>query len=280
MLRQALRQAAPRFGASPLGALRSLRVSAPAQQSEVTRSTTPGGGYVTTVDPSKFVDGESLTAHQARVRHADPANRTFNYAMIGAPRPARARRCSAPHAARRLRRSRVPLPPRFLSRQLDRPAAVGGAKFISASAWRLCLIKFLAQMNPAADVLAMASLEVDISKLSMGECITVKWRGKPVFIRSRTEDEIAEAADVNLAELRDPENDLDRVQKPETLIVLGVCTHLGCVPINKAGDYNGWFCPCHGSHYDTSGRIRKGPAPLNMEVPPYSFIEEEKLLIG
>ena len=171
------------------------------QQSEVTRSTTPGGGYVTTVDPSKFVDGESLTAHQARVRHADPANRTFNYAMIG------------------------------------------GAKFISASAWRLCLIKFLAQMNPAADVLAMASLEVDISKLSMGECITVKWRGKPVFIRSRTEDEIAEAADVNLAELRDPENDLDRVQKPETLIVLGVCTHLGCVPINKAGDYNGWFCP-------------------------------------
>ena len=114
-------------------------------------------------------------------------------------------------------RSRVPLPPHFLSRQLDRPAAVGGAKFISASAWRLCLIKFLAQMNPAADVLAMASLEVDISKLSMGECITVKWRGKPVFIRSRTEDEIAEAADVNLAELRDPENDLDRVQKPETL---------------------------------------------------------------
>merc|ERR1719454_2048886 len=114
MLRQALlRQAAPRFGASPLGA-RSLRVSAPAQQSEVTRSTTPGGGYVTTVDPSKFVDGESLTAHQARVRHADPANRTFNYAMIG------------------------------------------GAKFISASAWRLCLIMFLAQMNPAADVLAMA----------------------------------------------------------------------------------------------------------------------------
>ena len=91
---------------------------------------------------------------------------------------------------------------------------------------------------------------------------------------------IAEAANVNLAELRDPENDLDRVQNPETLVVLGVCTHLGCVPINKAGDYNGWFCPCHGSHYDTSGRIRKGPAPLNMEVPPYSFIEEEKLLIG
>ena len=91
----------------------------------------------------------------------------------------------------------------------------------------------------------------------MGECITVKRRGKPVFIRSRTEDEIAEAANVNLAELRDPENDLDRVQNPETLVVL-----VGCVPINKAGDYNGWFCRCHGSHYDTSGRIRKGPAPL------------------
>ena len=103
----------------------------------------------------------------------------------------------------------------------------------------------------------------------MGECITVKWRGKPVFIRSRTEDEIAEAADVNLAELPDPENDLDRVQNPETLVVLGVCTHLGCVPINKAGDYNGWFCPCHGSHYDTSGRIRKGPAPLTQHGGTY-----------
>ena len=158
-------------------------------------------------------------------------------------------------------------------------------------------------MNPSADVLALASLEVDISKLQPGDCMTVKWRGKPVFIRARTgacpracppqrtaptllfaavsaADEIAEAASVDLSELRDPENDADRCEKPELLVVLGVCTHLGCVPINNAGDYAGWFCPCHGSHYDNSGRIRKGPAPLNLEVPPYSFLEEEKLLVG
>ena len=129
-------------------------------------------------------------------------------------------------------------------------------------------------------MLALANLEVDISKLQVGECMTVKWRGKPVFIKSRSEEDIAEAANVDLSTLRDPENDLDRAQKPELLVVLGVCTHLGCVPINNAGDYGGWFCPCHGSHYDTSGRIRKGPAPLNLEVPPYSFLEEDKLLIG
>eukprot|EP00962_Isochrysis_galbana_P003900 scaffold1093_cov148-Isochrysis_galbana.AAC.2 len=163
-------------------------------------------------------------------------------------------------------------------------------------------------MNPAADVLALASLEVDIGKLQEGDCITVKWRGKPVFIRYRsgkfsepcltvdrasnkltlcctgcvcsTEAEIAEAAAVDMSELRDPESDLDRVQKPEMLVLIGVCTHLGCVPINNAGDYSGWFCPCHGSHYDVSGRIRKGPAPLNMEIPPYSYLEDTKLLIG
>mgnify|MGYP003685876591 CR=1 FL=1 len=94
------------------------------------------------------------------------------------------------------------------------------------------------------------------------------------------ESEISEAASVDMRELRDPENDLDRCQKPEYLVLIGVCTHLGCVPINNAGDYSGWFCPCHGSHYDISGRIRKGPAPLNMEVPPYSYIEDTKLLIG
>jgi len=215
---------------------RSLRVAAPAMQSAVTK-TTPSG-EVTTVDVSKFFDSESLVAHQARTRHADPGNRTFNYTMLG------------------------------------------GARFIAASAWRLLLIKFLAQMNPAADVLALANLEVDISKLAPGDCITVKWRGKPVFIRYRTDDEISTAAEVDMSELRDPESDADRCQKPETLVVLGVCTHLGCVPINNAGDYAGWFCPCHGSHYDVSGRIRKGPAPLNLEVPPYTFMEDTKLLIG
>lgn len=111
--------------------------------------------------------------------------------------------------------------------------------------------------------------------------MTIKWRGKPVFIRHRSADEIAEANSCDVTELRDPETDDVRVlEGPEWLVVLGVCTHLGCVPIPYAGEYHGYFCPCHGSHYDTSGRIRKGPAPLNLELPPYKFIEEGKLLIG
>ena len=112
----------------------------------------------------------------------------------------------------------------------------------------------------------MASLEVDISSISVGDALTVKWRGKPVFIRRRTAAEISDAANADLGSMRDPELDSDRVKNPEWLVVLGICTHLGCVPINGAGEYNGYFCPCHGSHYDTSGRIRKGPAPLNLEV--------------
>ena len=97
---------------------------------------------------------------------------------------------------------------------------------------------------------------------------------------TRAEEEIAAANDVNMSELRDPQTDAERVVKEETLVLLGVCTHLGCVPINNAGDYNGWFCPCHGSHYDTSGRIRKGPAPLNLEIPPYEFIDDNKIVVG
>jgi len=159
-------------------------------------------------------------------------------------------------------------------------AVIGGARFIGASIGRLVAVKFLAQMNPSADVLAMASLEIDVSNLQPGNAMIVKWRGKPVFVRNRTEEEIAAANEVNLGELRDPQTDADRCVKEELLVVLGVCTHLGCVPINGAGDYNGWFCPCHGSHYDTSGRIRKGPAPLNLEVPPYEFIDDTKLVVG
>jgi len=157
---------------------------------------------------------------------------------------------------------------------------IGGARFLGASTARLLVVKFLASMNPAADVLALASLEVDISKLEPGNCMIVKWRGKPVFIRARTETEIEEATSVSMGELRDPQSDEDRCVKPETLVLIGVCTHLGCVPINGAGDFGGWFCPCHGSHYDTSGRIRKGPAPLNLEVPPYQFVDDTKLLVG
>ncbi len=135
-------------------------------------------------------------------------------------------------------------------------------------------------MSASADVLALASAEFDISDIDMGKTVTVKWRGKPVFIRHRTQKEISDEAAVSMSHLRDQEADEDRVHKPEWLVVLGICTHLGCVPISGAGDFNGWFCPCHGSHYDVSGRIRKGPAPLNLEVPPYKFVEDQKILIG
>eukprot|EP00850_Spirogloea_muscicola_P010786 SM000064S19808 [mRNA] locus=s64:489049:493809:- [translate_table: standard] len=121
---------------------------------------------------------------------------------------------------------------------------------------------------------------VDLSNIDPGNVVTVKWRGKPVFIKHRTEKEIEMAKAVPLHELRDPQPDDARVQKPEWLVVVGVCTHLGCVPLPNAGDYHGWFCPCHGSHYDVSGRVRKGPAPYNLEVPTYKFMEDDKLLVG
>ena len=150
----------------------------------------------------------------------------------------------------------------------------------AAVAWPL-----IDQMNPAADTLALANIEVDVSKIAEGQSITVKWRGKPVFIRHRTEDEIARASATDIADLRDPESDEVRVEKPGYLVLVGVCTHLGCVPLGQKtgevkGDYDGWFCPCHGSHYDTSGRIRKGPAPTNLEVPPYTFLSESVVRIG
>ena len=150
---------------------------------------------------------------------------------------------------------------------------LGGARFMYASAVRLTLMKFVSTMSASADVLAMAQLEVDLDKIALGTTATVKWRGKPVFVRHRTEKEIEREAAVSVATLRDQQSDSDRVKDPKWLIALGVCTHLGCVPIPNAGEYQGFFCPCHGSHYDASGRIRKGPAPLNLEVPQYVFIE-------
>ena len=134
-------------------------------------------------------------------------------------------------------------------------------------------------MSASADVLALASAEFDIGNLAEGTTMTCKWRGKPVFIRHRTDHEIAIEEAVSVASLKDPQTDAERVQDPKYLIVLGICTHLGCVPISGAGEYNGWFCPCHGSHYDTSGRIRKGPAPLNLEIPPYK-LEGQKVIVG
>jgi len=140
-------------------------------------------------------------------------------------------------------------------------------------------------MNPAKDVLALSTTEVDLSLIEKGKSLTVMWRGKPVFIKHRTTDEIAQAKSVNLDDLIHKVDDDTRVIKDEWLIVLGVCTHLGCVPLGQKtgdakGEFGGWFCPCHGSHYDTSGRIRKGPAPLNLDVPPYEFVSDDIIKIG
>ena len=160
---------------------------------------------------------------------------------------------------------------------LTSSVAVFGA---AAVAWPI-----ISSLNPSQDVLALASTEVDISQIEVGQAITVKWRGKPVFIRHRTPEEIKAAEDVNLSNLRDPQPDDKRVQKPEWLIVVGVCTHLGCVPQGQKpseprGQFGGWFCPCHGSEYDTSGRIRRGPAPLNLAVPEYTFESDTLVKIG
>jgi len=162
--------------------------------------------------------------------------------------------------------------------------AVGAA----ITAWPL-----INSMNPAADVLALASTEVDLAPIAEGQSITVKWRGKPVFIRYRTAAEIEEARAVPLDELRDPQTDEARthdvatppVEKPQYLILVGVCTHLGCIPVGQKvgeprGEFGGWLCPCHGSHYDTAGRIRKGPAPKNLEVPQYTYLSDTRVKIG
>ena len=155
-------------------------------------------------------------------------------------------------------------------------AATGGV-VAAAATWPL-----IDQMNPSKDVLALASIEVPVGDMEKGTQIKVKWRGKPVFIRRRTPAEIAEAQADDAAVLPDAEMDADRVKegKDEWLVLIGVCTHLGCIPTDFSGDYNGWYCPCHGSHYDTSGRIRKGPAPKNLEVPEYTFLNDNRIKIG
>ncbi|NVD38680.1 ubiquinol-cytochrome c reductase iron-sulfur subunit [Ensifer sp. HO-A22] len=154
---------------------------------------------------------------------------------------------------------------------------------------------FIDQMRPDASTLALASIEVDVSSLQAGMSLTAKWRGKPIFIRNRTEKEVEEAKAVALADLKDPvarnanlpagaeANDLDRSAgegKENWIVMIGSCTHLGCVPLGQAGDFGGWFCPCHGSHYDTAGRIRKGPAPENLPVPTFSFVSDTVIKIG
>ncbi len=138
---------------------------------------------------------------------------------------------------------------------------------------------FVKSMSPAANVKAQSTTTVDISDLDEGMSKTIVWRGKPVFIKHRTKQEIAEMAKVDVSVLRDPQTDKERVQNEKYLVAIAVCTHLGCVPID-GGNYEGWLCPCHGSQFDASGRIRKGPAPTNLEVPPYVYLDDTTIKIG
>jgi ubiquinol-cytochrome c reductase iron-sulfur subunit len=170
----------------------------------------------------------------------------------------------------------VPTRRDFLSLVTASFTAIG----VGALAW-----PFISSMNPARDVLAVSTTEVDIGPIAVGSAITVVWRGKPVFIRHRTPQEIQAARQTPLSELIDPVPDQARVKKDEWLVVIGICTHLGCVPLGQKstdphGDYGGWFCPCHGSHYDTSGRVRRGPAPINLAVPDYAFMTDTQIRIG
>lgn len=164
----------------------------------------------------------------------------------------------------------------FLLHSTIAVGAVGTAMMV----WPL-----IQSMNPAADTLSLSTTEFSVAGIPEGGSITVVWRGKPVFVRHRTPAEIKAAEDVDVDDLRDPQTDASRVEKPEYLILVGICTHLGCIPLGQKstdprGDFGGWFCPCHGSAYDTSGRIRQGPAPANLEVPPYQFINDTTVRVG
>jgi len=157
-------------------------------------------------------------------------------------------------------------------------AAAGAASL----AWPL-----VTQMGKAADTLAAGSIEINLANIAEGQQLKMLWRGKPVFVRHRTAAEIAEAEGTDISNCPDPQTDNERLipdtngkLRPEFLVMIGVCTHFGCIPVGEAGDFDGWYCPCHGSHYDTSGRIRKGPAPKNMEIPDYAYISENVIKVG
>jgi len=151
---------------------------------------------------------------------------------------------------------------------------------VGAIAW-----PFINSMQPARDVLALASTDAELGTITVGQAVTIMWRGKPIFIRHRTPKDIEEARAVPMGDLKDPATDQSRVQKEQWLVMIGICTHLGCIPLGQKptdnkGPYDGWFCPCHGSAYDTSGRIRQGPAPRNLDIPPYAFTSDTKIRIG
>ncbi|XP_074695697.1 cytochrome b-c1 complex subunit Rieske, mitochondrial [Strix aluco] len=150
----------------------------------------------------------------------------------------------------------------------------------TAYAAKSVVTQFISSLSASADVLALSKIEVKLSDIPEGKNMTFKWRGKPLFVRHRTQAEINQEAEVDLSKLRDPQHDLDRVKKPEWVILIGVCTHLGCVPIANSGDFGGYYCPCHGSHYDASGRIRRGPAPYNLEVPTHQFVGDDLVIVG
>jgi len=160
--------------------------------------------------------------------------------------------------------------------------AAAGVMAVGSLAW-----PFVSSMNPAADTLALSSVEIDLAPVAVGQAVTFVWRGKPIFVRNRTPEEIEKEKVTQAGQLIEPATDASRVKAghEKWLVVVGICTHLGCVPLgnkttDQRGDYGGWFCPCHGSQYDVSGRVRKGPAPANLPIPPYAFISDSKIKIG
>ena len=187
----------------------------------------------------------------------------------------------------------APPPPSDDESQSRRDFLVLTAGAMGAVGTCVAAYPLIQSMNPAADVLAMATTDVDLSQLKEGQSLTVVWQGKPVFIRYRTQQDIDEARAAPMDQLKDPQTDQDRVKQstfggkemPQWLIMVGICTHLGCIPLGQKptdphGNYDGWFCPCHGSQYDSSGRIRQGPAPANLPIPPYQFVSDTKIQIG
>merc|ERR1712233_269638 len=176
-----------------------------------------------------------------------------------------------------------------LYRQANRGQGAQKAKFytlnaalVSSTVWFAANVvcKCVNVLNPSQDILALATVELELDQMAVGESGVFVWRGKPIFVKHRTPTDIKREESVAVSELRHPQADAERVVDPNWLVVIGICTHLGCVPIDNAGEFHGYYCPCHGSHYDASGRIRKGPAPLNLEVPPYSFTNPTTVLIG